>query len=234
MVLRLQVALKWRDINIENIRVVSLAACLKMEEIVTWRGLKSQGPLFGFIRNLNYPGHITSPSHSHCAIWSFGQLRGDAMLTRFLFFQVSLENFLGNRFKIWIIIVMYTAVCTCCGMYVYVQHWDSVSHPFQGHGNVAYHCISIGTGRLRHLRGTATDPTAFRITTLRTTTSRLMSYIWVRSVSGSKSRRKIICRVQNVLQCVITVSKNNCIQTHNKSFKWMSKQVTISTYQLWI
>ncbi len=39
-------ALKERDIYIENIRIVSLTAGLKMEGIVKWRGLKSQGPLY--------------------------------------------------------------------------------------------------------------------------------------------------------------------------------------------
>ncbi len=42
--LKLEV-LKWKDIYIENIRMVSLIAGLKMEGIVKWRGLKSQGPL---------------------------------------------------------------------------------------------------------------------------------------------------------------------------------------------
>ena len=44
--------LKWRDIYIENIRMVPLTAGLKMEGTVKWRGLKpckhvkSQGPLY--------------------------------------------------------------------------------------------------------------------------------------------------------------------------------------------
>ncbi len=38
--------LKWRDIYIENIRMVSLMAGPKIEGIVKWRGLKSQGPLY--------------------------------------------------------------------------------------------------------------------------------------------------------------------------------------------
>ena len=44
--LKLGVVLKWREICTENIRVVSLIAGLKIEGIVTWRGLKSQGPLY--------------------------------------------------------------------------------------------------------------------------------------------------------------------------------------------
>ena len=44
--LKLEVVLKWRDIYIENIRIVLLIAGLKMEVIVKWRGLKSQGPLY--------------------------------------------------------------------------------------------------------------------------------------------------------------------------------------------
>ncbi len=34
-----------RGTNIENVRMVSLIAGLKMEGTVKWRGLKSQGPL---------------------------------------------------------------------------------------------------------------------------------------------------------------------------------------------
>ena len=44
--LKLKVVLNWRDIGIENIRMVSLIAGLKIEGIVKWRGLKSQGPLY--------------------------------------------------------------------------------------------------------------------------------------------------------------------------------------------
>ncbi len=44
--LKSKVVLKWRDIYIESIRIVFLIAGLKMEGIVTWRGLKSQGPLY--------------------------------------------------------------------------------------------------------------------------------------------------------------------------------------------
>ncbi len=43
--LELEVVLKWRYIYIENIRMVSLIDGLKMEGIVKWRGLISQGPL---------------------------------------------------------------------------------------------------------------------------------------------------------------------------------------------
>ncbi len=43
--LKLEVVLKWRDIYIENIRIVSLIAGLKMEGTVKWRGLKLQGPV---------------------------------------------------------------------------------------------------------------------------------------------------------------------------------------------
>ncbi len=50
--LKLQAVLKWRDIYIENIRVMSLAACLKIEGTVKWRGLKSQGPLYIAVLNL--------------------------------------------------------------------------------------------------------------------------------------------------------------------------------------
>ncbi len=42
----MEVVLKWRDIYIENIRMVPLIAGLKMEGIVKWKGLKSQGPLY--------------------------------------------------------------------------------------------------------------------------------------------------------------------------------------------
>ncbi len=41
--LKFEVVLKWRDILIENIRMVSLIAGLKMEDIVKWRDLNSQG-----------------------------------------------------------------------------------------------------------------------------------------------------------------------------------------------
>ncbi len=44
--LKLEVDLNCRDFYIENIRMVSLIAGLKMEGIVKWRGLKSQGPLY--------------------------------------------------------------------------------------------------------------------------------------------------------------------------------------------
>ncbi len=44
--LKLEVILKWRDINTENIRVVSLISGLKIEGIVKQRGLKLQGPLY--------------------------------------------------------------------------------------------------------------------------------------------------------------------------------------------
>ena len=37
--------LKWRDIYVENIRVVSVMAGLKMQGIVKLRGLKLQGPI---------------------------------------------------------------------------------------------------------------------------------------------------------------------------------------------
>ena len=38
--------LKWSDVYIENIRMVSLIAGFKMEGLVEWRGLKLQGPLY--------------------------------------------------------------------------------------------------------------------------------------------------------------------------------------------
>ncbi len=44
--LKLKVGLKWRDIYIENIRVVSVMDYLEMQGIVKWRILKSQGPLY--------------------------------------------------------------------------------------------------------------------------------------------------------------------------------------------
>ena len=44
--LKLKVVLKWRDIYIETIRIVSLIAGLKIERIIKWRGLKSQGLLY--------------------------------------------------------------------------------------------------------------------------------------------------------------------------------------------
>ncbi len=40
------VVLKWKDIYIENIRVLSLMVGLKIEGAVKWTGLKSQGPLY--------------------------------------------------------------------------------------------------------------------------------------------------------------------------------------------
>ena len=43
--LKLEVVLKWRDVYTENIRMVLLIAGLKIEGIVKWIGLKSQGPL---------------------------------------------------------------------------------------------------------------------------------------------------------------------------------------------
>ncbi len=44
--LKLEVVLKWKDINTENIRVMSLLSGLKIEGIVKRRGLKLQGPLY--------------------------------------------------------------------------------------------------------------------------------------------------------------------------------------------
>ncbi len=44
--LKLEVVLKWRDIYIENIRIVLLIAGLKMEGTVKWRGLKLQGLMY--------------------------------------------------------------------------------------------------------------------------------------------------------------------------------------------
>ncbi len=46
--LKLEVVLKWRDINTENIRVVSLTSWsgFKIEETVKRRGLKLHGPLY--------------------------------------------------------------------------------------------------------------------------------------------------------------------------------------------
>ncbi len=44
--LKLEVVLKFKDIWIENKRMVPLIAGLKMEGIVKWRGLKSQGQLY--------------------------------------------------------------------------------------------------------------------------------------------------------------------------------------------
>ncbi len=41
----MKVVLKRRDIYIENVTIVSLMAGLKMEGIVKWRALNSQGPL---------------------------------------------------------------------------------------------------------------------------------------------------------------------------------------------
>ncbi len=43
---KVEVALKWRDVYIENKRTVPLIAGLKMEGTVKWKGLKSQGPLY--------------------------------------------------------------------------------------------------------------------------------------------------------------------------------------------
>ncbi len=44
--LKLKVVLKWKDIHIENIRIVLLIAGLKMEGIVKWKVLKSRGLLY--------------------------------------------------------------------------------------------------------------------------------------------------------------------------------------------
>ncbi len=44
--LKLEVVIKCRDIYIENKTILSLVASLKMEGIVKWSGLKSQGPLY--------------------------------------------------------------------------------------------------------------------------------------------------------------------------------------------
>ncbi len=43
--IKLEVVLKWKDIYIENIRMLSLIDGFKNEGIVKWRSLKSQGPL---------------------------------------------------------------------------------------------------------------------------------------------------------------------------------------------
>ena len=47
--LKLKLVLKLRDNYIENIKVMSLKAGLKIEGIVKWRGLKSQGPLYMYL-----------------------------------------------------------------------------------------------------------------------------------------------------------------------------------------
>ena len=52
--LKLKVVLKWKDIYIENIRIVLPIAGLKMEGTVKWRGLKSQGPLRKHQWHINY------------------------------------------------------------------------------------------------------------------------------------------------------------------------------------
>ena len=44
--LKLEVVLKWRDIYIGKLRMVSLIAGRKMEGTARWRGLKWQGPLY--------------------------------------------------------------------------------------------------------------------------------------------------------------------------------------------
>ncbi len=60
----MKAVLEWRDTNIcfDNISTVSLIAGLKMEGIVKWRGLTSQGPLcmlhFHFVY-CNWPNHIS-------------------------------------------------------------------------------------------------------------------------------------------------------------------------------
>ncbi len=60
MVLKCKVVLKWRYmyICVENIRTLSLIAGLKIEGIVKWKGLKSQGPL---IPNKWYFGTDSDP-----------------------------------------------------------------------------------------------------------------------------------------------------------------------------
>ncbi len=44
--LKLKIVLKWSDIYIENTRMMSLIAGLKIKGIVKWRGLKSEGQLY--------------------------------------------------------------------------------------------------------------------------------------------------------------------------------------------
>ena len=59
MVLKIEIVLKWRDVCIANpitVLVLSLMAGLKLEGIVEWRGLKSQGPLYICIMYRNYLG----------------------------------------------------------------------------------------------------------------------------------------------------------------------------------
>ena len=47
--LKLEVVLNWRDIYVENIRIVSLRAGVKMGRTVKQRGFKSQGPLYTYL-----------------------------------------------------------------------------------------------------------------------------------------------------------------------------------------
>ncbi len=58
-------ALKWRDNYIENIRFVPLTTGLKMEGIIKWKGLKSQGPLHPQIPIAGHTLHIPKLSISH-------------------------------------------------------------------------------------------------------------------------------------------------------------------------
>ena len=83
--LKLEVVLKYRDIHIEHITMLSLVASLKMKGIVKWRGLKSQGPLYSkqephgplFKRKWRF-AHVQQPNrpeyHSNFSV--FGVLLG--------------------------------------------------------------------------------------------------------------------------------------------------------------
>ncbi len=65
--LKLKVVLKWRDVYIENIRVVSLTASPKIEGIVKWRGVKSQGPWYLSLTDFNAPDFNAPFSMFSCA-----------------------------------------------------------------------------------------------------------------------------------------------------------------------
>ncbi len=56
-------------ICIKNIRIVSLISCLKVEGIVKWRGLKSQGTLYSGAAYIGQPLRLQS-----LVVWRLDQV----------------------------------------------------------------------------------------------------------------------------------------------------------------
>ena len=62
----LKVALKWRDIYIENSRVALLMASFKMQGIVKWKGLKSCHYMYIYHVYMYMPLHVIIYTYTWC------------------------------------------------------------------------------------------------------------------------------------------------------------------------